>query len=110
MFKILWRYRHENAENQNIQSNSDIYSYCRRSASCAVCVTSKWFSSFVPSPAALLVIKEMLYCVTKQHSIAFDPLEQEDGYDIGTAVEILGFEVYNDVEYYSIQTLIELNK
>lgn len=51
-----------------------------------------------------------LYCVTKQHSIAFDPLEQEDGYDIGTAVEILGFEVYNDVEYYSIQTLIELNK
>lgn len=51
-----------------------------------------------------------LYCVTKQHSIAFDPLEQEDGYYIGTAVEILGFEVYNDVEYYSIQTLIELNK
>jgi len=51
-----------------------------------------------------------LYCVTKQHSIAFDPLEQEDGYDIGTTVEIFRFEVYNDVEYYSIQTLIELNK
>lgn len=54
--------------------------------------------------------RAVLYCVTKQHSIAFDPLEQKDGYDIGTAVEILGFEVYNDVEYYSIQTLIELNK
>ncbi|MCX4255713.1 MAG: hypothetical protein OSJ54_02160 [Oscillospiraceae bacterium] len=54
--------------------------------------------------------RAVLYCVTKQHSIAFGPLEQEDGYDIGTAVEILGFEVYNDVEYYSIQTLIELNK
>ncbi len=54
--------------------------------------------------------RAVLYCVTKQHSIAFDPLEQEDGYDIGTVVEILGFEVYNDVEYYSIQTLIELNK
>lgn len=51
-----------------------------------------------------------LYCVTKQHSIAYDPLEQKDGYDIGTTVEIFGFEVYNDVKYYSIQTLIELNK
>lgn len=51
-----------------------------------------------------------LYCVTKQHSIAYDPWTQKDGYDIGTEIEILGFEVYNDVEYYSMQTLIELNK
>ena len=50
-----------------------------------------------------------LYCVTKQHSIAYDPLTQKDGYDIGTAIEILGFEVYNDVKYYSMQTLKELN-
>ena len=47
--------------------------------------------------------RAVLYCVTKQHSIAFDPLEQEDGYDIGTAVEILGFEVYNDVEDLSLR-------
>ncbi len=86
--------------------------------------TSKAIRIFIAIAAALLLgpfpigykdggtvkYRAALYCVTKQHSIAFDPLEQEDGYDIGTAVEILGFEVYNDVEYYSIQTLIELNK
>ncbi len=86
--------------------------------------TSKAIRIFIAIAAVLLLVpfpigykdggtgkyRAALYCVTKQHSIAFDPLEQEDGYDIGTAVEILGFEVYNDVEYYSIQTLIELNK
>lgn len=86
--------------------------------------TSKAIRIFIVIAAVLLLVpfpigykdggtvkyRAALYCVTKQHSIAFDPLEQEDGYDIGTAVEILGFEVYNDVEYYSIQTLIELNK
>ncbi len=86
--------------------------------------TSKAIRIFIAIAAVLLLVpfpigykdggtvkyRAALYCVTKQHSIAFDPLEQEDGYDIGTAVEILGFEAYNDVEYYSIQTLIELNK
>ncbi len=86
--------------------------------------TSKAIRIFIAIAAVLLLVpfpigykdggtvkyRAALYCVTKQHSIAFDPLEQEDGYDIGTTVEILGFEVYNDVEYYSIQTLIELNK
>ena len=73
--------------------------------------TSKAIRIFIAIAAVLLLVpfpigykdggtvkyRAALYCVTKQHSIAFDPLEQEDGYDIGTAVEILGFEVYNDV-------------
>lgn len=40
-----------------------------------------------------------LYCVTKRHSIALKE-GAYDGYYIGTEIEILGFEIYNDVELY----------
>ncbi|MBD5140905.1 MAG: hypothetical protein HDT25_05770 [Ruminococcus sp.] len=53
--------------------------------------------------------RAVLYCVTKSHAMN-GPEQQDDGYYIGTIVEILGFEVYNDVEFYSYQTLRELNK
>lgn len=34
-----------------------------------------------------------LYCVTKRHELVFD-----EGYYVGTEIEILGIEVYNDVK------------
>ncbi len=43
----------------------------------------------------------VLYGVTKQNSLISDCTSQtrEFGYDIGTRVRILWFEVYNDVEF-----------
>ena len=41
--------------------------------------------------------KALLYSVTALHSIA--DTKNASGYNIGTVVEILGFTVYNDVEF-----------
>lgn len=41
-----------------------------------------------------VIYDAVLYGVTKQHSIA-----EGNGYDIGTIVRILWFEVYNDVRF-----------
>lgn len=43
----------------------------------------------------------VFYGVTKEHSIISDLISPtgEFGYDIGTRVRILWFEVYNDVEF-----------
>ncbi len=43
----------------------------------------------------------VLYGVTKQHSMISDIASPtgENGYNIGTRVRILWFEVYNDVEF-----------
>lgn len=42
----------------------------------------------------------VLYGVTKQHSISDGPInEGKRGYDVGTIVRILWFDVYDDVEF-----------
>ena len=45
--------------------------------------------------------KAVFYGVTKEHSIISDLISPtgENGYNIGTRVRILWFEVYNDVEF-----------
>ncbi|MDO5558175.1 MAG: hypothetical protein Q4F95_01110 [Oscillospiraceae bacterium] len=39
----------------------------------------------------------VLYKVTKQHSIVIE--ENQSGYDTGTKIRILCFEIYNDVKF-----------
>lgn len=50
--------------------------------------------------------KALLYSVTKRHSITSQEVGggYVGGYDIGTIVKILGFKVYDDVEFVSDET------
>ncbi|MDE7293272.1 MAG: hypothetical protein K2N72_02485 [Oscillospiraceae bacterium] len=43
--------------------------------------------------------RAVLYCVTKEHSLSWD----KPGFNIGTIIEILGFEIYNDARFYSYE-------
>lgn len=41
----------------------------------------------------------ILYGITKHHSIYFVPGDSKDGYNIGTTVRILWFDVYENVKF-----------
>lgn len=41
----------------------------------------------------------VLYSITKHHEIYFIPGDSKDGYNIGTTIRILWFDVYDNVEF-----------
>ncbi len=45
--------------------------------------------------------KAILYTVRKEHSISFQ--DNTEGFDIGTRIRILGFEVYDDVAFVPLE-------
>lgn len=47
----------------------------------------------------------ILYGITKHHSIYFDPGSPKDGYNIGTTVRILWFDVYDNVKFVPTENI-----
>lgn len=47
----------------------------------------------------------ILYGITKHHSIYFVPGDSKDGYNIGTTVRILWFDVYDNVKFVTMENI-----
>ncbi|MCR5120865.1 MAG: hypothetical protein K6B74_00420 [Ruminococcus sp.] len=54
--------------------------------------------------------RAVLYTVRKEHSIAGAPLEEEEGYYIGTRVRVLFWVVCDDVEFVPLGENDTVNK
>lgn len=48
-----------------------------------------------------VIYNAVLYGITKEHSLKIS--DEKSGYNIGTRIHILWFEVYNDVEFVPVE-------